>query len=177
MAVVYKTSGKTLYEGQVADMTISSEVGFTRWIVTVWNGKTAENFVVYKESEFYPEEKPIVEIDLSNEARKAYEASCLEIEEKVFEKCHKEFKANGYTLADLVKINRAYNKTDKRMNAITSEQANAIYLLLCQKTIRSDFRKSLKAQIDSWLATENPQYPRPLSFKQCKALINASHRI
>lgn len=178
MAVVYKTSGKTLYEGQVVDVRIDSDTGGCPcWLVTVWDGETEQIKNVYTESEFYPQERPEVEVDAPPELMASYTAYKTAIAEKIFNSKEHRLIENGYTFEQFARLNRAYNPNVRELWQYGSEEFEVICNLLAQKTIRSPFRKSLKAQIDSWLATEEPQYSRPLSFKQCKALLNTSHRI
>jgi hypothetical protein len=47
---------------------------------------------------------------------------------------------------------------------------DAIVKLVKQKTFRSEFRKSLRAQVDAWFANPEPVYSCPLSPKQMECI-------
>jgi hypothetical protein len=66
---------------------------------------------------------------------------------------------------------RITRKDLRKLRATVGDDALPAFIALLKvKNYRSKFRKSVAGQVRAWLDNENPNYNRPLSYKQMKAI-------
>lgn len=168
MSVRYE-SGVTLYEGQVADFEIQEDTSTTTIVVSVWTGKDVKLEVVYRSSEFYPDDRGMPEVtrDLSEEDQKAYENWKFRDGESRWKITYREMFENGFTYRDFLELEGAFKNHSKRRDIF-----GRICYLLEQKTIKSAFRRSIREQVVNWLRhPESRKYRNPLSDRQAECLL------
>ena len=59
----------------------------------------------------------------------------------------------------------------KKLMYMSREERTACIGLLKVKNFRSEFRKSLRGQLENWLNEDTPRYPSPFSGKQWACII------
>ena len=112
-------------------------------------------------------------IEVNKEAKERYDAQCIKdrikAEGERQEREKMEFRHHGENTAfDIVCFLDTLQNDKVRQNAIRK--------LLSVKNFRSDFRRSLRDQVISWLNTpvSERKYPFPLSFRQMGCLMRYS---
>ncbi len=114
-----------------------------------------------------------VSVDASDEVRAEYE--------RLEKQAEAEARAKEVENAVAEMVSNGANETTARLfiAKLGDRLRGTVYYcelkaLLCVRKFRSEFRASLRKQVEAWLETESPVYADPLSPKQRAAIISSS---